>query len=77
MTSLIIGLVILMAVIAIEFYHYKNKKNGTQPQNKKKSKLLRFQRGNKTLTPEQQKDLDRLNKQNFAILKQMWNDEHL
>lgn len=67
-----------MSIIIISDYiTYKKKRHESTQKNKKKSKLLRFQRGNKTLTPEQQKRLEALDKHNLSLLKQMWQDEHL
>lgn len=78
MIAILYGLIALMiTATAVIILHFKTQQNESTPQNKKKQKLLRFQRGNKTLTPSQQRDLDRLNANNIYILKQMWKDEHL
>jgi len=78
-TLLYIAAWFTIAVFLFQIYTStpKKRKNERSPQNKKKSKLLRFQRGNKTLTPEQQKELEKVSKSNYATLKQMWKDEHL
>lgn len=78
MQLLIIGLVILMATtVTIMYFTQPKIKKNVKTQNQKKPKLLRFQRGNKTLNPQQQEQLDKLNHHNLSILKQMWKDEHL
>lgn len=44
---------------------------------KKAQNLLNVSRGNKALTPEQQKELFEINKKNLQTLKTMWKNEHL
>lgn len=78
MEKLEIGLVALMIITAILMYLSSPKtKTHVKTQNKKKPKLLRFQRGNKTLTKEQQKQLIKISEQNHFILKQMWKEKNL
>lgn len=57
--------------------HIKTLKNGTSSQIKKKQKLLRFKRGNKALTPEQNRELHIISQQNYRALLNRWKDEHL
>jgi len=85
-TIIIIAAWICIAIILWQLFSFTPKKNNNEKNAKrwqksqtyqKKSKLLRFQRGNKTLNPDQQKELERISNSNFRILKQMWKDEHL
>ena len=81
--SILIGLIWLLSgsLCTISIFYlvhlFKKSKNEKSQTHKKITKLLRLQRRNKTLTPLQQAELDRLNKSNFSILKQMWKNEHL
>jgi len=76
-----IVLIWLIAVFALIYFNHsltkKKTKNERTPPHKKKPQLLRFQRGNKTLTPDQQKELETISQQNYRALLNRWKHEHL
>jgi len=66
-----------------QLFKKKHKKHGTETQKQKEQKLLRFTRGNKALTLEQQIELFYLNEKNLreikrglTELKNQWRNEH-
>jgi len=74
---LIAAIVAVAIFTLIDFITFKKRQNEKSQKNKTHQKLLRFTRGNKTLTPEQQKELFYLNKKNLDTLKNEWKNEHL
>jgi len=74
---------VFIIVVFIFLFITKTPKNATlkkiqeDRKSKEKQKLLRFTRGNKALTPEQQEELFLLNQKNLNTLKRMWKNEHL